>query len=55
MQYSFKAALALFLHTNMLSVTLRLSAKKNNYRATMRSIIPVSATDTNYLILCLNG
>lgn len=28
MQYSFKAALALFLHTNMLSVTLRLSAKK---------------------------
>lgn len=29
MQYSFKAAKTLFLHTHMLSVTLRLSAKKN--------------------------
>lgn len=28
MQYSFKAAPAPFLHTHMLSVTLRLSAKK---------------------------
>lgn len=55
MQYSFKAAPALFLHTHMLSVTLRLSAKKKNYRATMRSIIPVLATDKNYLIICLNG
>lgn len=55
MQYSFKAAPTLFLHTHMLSVTLRLSAKKNNYRATMRSIIPVLATDKNYLIICLNG
>lgn len=54
MQYSFKAAPALFLHTHMLSVTLRLLAKKN-YRATMHSIIPVLATDKNYLILCLNG
>lgn len=53
MQYSFKAAPALFLHTHMLSFTLRLSAK-NIYKATMRSIIPV-LTDKNYLILCLNG
>lgn len=51
MQFSFKAAPALFLHTHMLSVTLRLSAQKN-YRATMHSIIPVLATDKNYLILC---